>query len=340
MKKALFFALNIAVSVVFLWLAFREIDFKELYQSLFRVHYGLALAAVVINLFSCWLRAVRWRFLVVPIKPVSTQSLFSSLMIGFMVNNILPFRLGEFMRGYVLKRSDGVSFSASIGTIVIERLIDVLSLLMIFGVLVLLFPFPAWLQSGGVLVFLITASSIGFIYMLITRSEVAVRWLGRMAGFFSSGLSATVTRVAGSFIKGATLFHSARSYLLMAVLTVAIWGSYVCSIYVMLGAIDLNVKYGLGLMDSTIVMVFLSFAVMIPAAPGYVGTYHEIAKQSLLLFGVDPEAALSFAILFHAYCYVSMSALGFYYFFKSNYKLADAFRAPELVREESSIHHE
>lgn len=339
MKRVLFLLLNVAVSAVFLWLAFREIDFVDLYHSLFRVNYVLALISVFVNLVSCWLRAVRWRYIMTPVKPVSVRNLYSSLMIGFMVNNILPFRLGEFMRGYVLKRSDGVSFSASIGTIVIERLMDVLSLLIIFGVLVFLFPFPAWLESGSVLVFVITAGSFGFIYVLVTRSESAIRWLGRAAGFFSESLGATVSRVSRSFIQGINLFHSFRSYAIMTLLTIVIWATYVASIYVMLEATGLSASYNLNIMDATIVMIFSAFAVMIPAAPGYVGTFHEIVKQSLLLFGVNPEGALSFAILFHAYSYVSMTAIGLYYFVKSNYRLADAFKASEFISEENVVHH-
>jgi hypothetical protein len=321
------------ISAVFLWLACRDIDFRELYGSFFRVQYGFAVAAVAVNLFSCWLRAMRWQYLMRPVRPVRTVRLYSALMIGFMVNNILPFRLGELMRGYAVKRSEGISFTASMGTIIIERIIDVLSLLVIFAALTFVFPFPAWIKSGGVVVTMITVACVGLIYLLLTNSGLALRILKRMTSVFSLRLAARTQQLASSFLKGITLFHSFRSYAVMTGLTILIWMTYVLSIYVMFHAVAFPSLHGLDLLDATVVMVFTSFAIMIPAAPGYVGTFHEIAKQSLVMFRVDGESALGFAILMHAYNYVAITAIGFAYFFRTNLRLQDAFSPPDLTDE-------
>ncbi|HND76167.1 MAG TPA: lysylphosphatidylglycerol synthase transmembrane domain-containing protein, partial [bacterium] len=148
MKKVLFLLLNVLVSVFFVWLATRGIDWTQLGSSLTSISLTLVIFSVIINQFSLWLRAWRWKFLLAPLKDVPTLSLFSNVSIGFMINNILPFRLGEIARGYILKKEHQISFTASMATVVVERVIDVISLLTVFGVLVIIFPFPEWIKTA------------------------------------------------------------------------------------------------------------------------------------------------------------------------------------------------
>ena len=316
--------MNVGISAFFIWLAVRGIDFSELKQSFFGVSMGFVLLSVVLNLFSCWVRAIRWQYLLMPIKKVSLHNVFSALMIGFMINNVLPFRLGEFVRGYALKQSDNISFSASIGTVVVERIIDVLTLLVIFAVILFLFPFPEWVKSGGILVGAIVGVSIFILYLLVKKTEWALKIISRIFGLFSEKLSIQIVRIARSFIEGVSFLHSAKSYFIISLLSVFTWVIYIYVMYAMFFAVHFDSIYQLDTLGATVVMVFTSFAIMIPAAPGYVGTFHEIAKQSLMLLHVDKEPALGFAIIFHACHYLSITGIGFIYFLNNRIKLKDA----------------
>lgn len=329
MKKLFWLGLNIGISAFFIWLAVRGIDFTELSKSFLGVSIGFVFLSIVINLFSCWLRAIRWQYLLAPIKRVSTYNVFSALMIGLMINNVLPFRLGEFVRGYALKQSDNISFSASMGTVVVERIIDVLTLLIIFASILFLFPFPDWVKTGSILVALIVAVSIVILYLLAKQSEFALRVIRRATRLISEKLSQQVEKMARSFIEGITFLHSAKAYVIISILSILIWVIYIYVYSTMLMACHFDSLYQLGTADAVVVMVFTSFAIMIPAAPGYVGTFHEIAKQSLMLLHVDREQALGFAILFHASQYVSVTGIGFVYFFKNRLKLKDAWHSGE-----------
>ena len=316
--------MNVGISAFFIWLAVRGIDFSELKQSFFGVSMGFVLLSVLLNLFSCWVRAIRWQYLLMPIKKVSLHNVFSALMIGFMINNVLPFRLGEFVRGYALKQSDNISFSASIGTVVVERIIDVLTLLVIFAVILFLFPFPEWVKSGGILVGAIVGVSIFILYLLVKKTEWALNIISRIFGLFSEKLSIQIVRIARSFIEGVSFLHSAKSYFIISLLSVFTWVIYIYVMYAMFFAVHFDSIYQLDTLGATVVMVFTSFAIMIPAAPGYVGTFHEIAKQSLMLLHVDKEPALGFAIIFHACHYLSITGTGFIYFLNNRIKLKDA----------------
>lgn len=246
-----------------------------------------------------------------------------------MINNVLPFRLGEFIRGYALKQTDNVSFSGSFGTVVVERIIDVLTLLVIFGFILFFFPFPEWVKSGGVLVAGIVMFSILVMYLLVKKTEWAMSVIHTLIGLFSKKLSLQVERIARSFIEGISFLHSARSYAAIVLLSALTWVIYIYVMYAMFFAVRFDDVYGLNTLDATVVMVFTSFAIMIPAAPGYVGTFHEIAKQSLMLLHVDKEPALGFAIIFHACNYISVTGIGFIYFFKNRIKLKDALSSGE-----------
>ncbi|MBX7150445.1 flippase-like domain-containing protein [bacterium] len=323
MKKKLWLVFNIAISAVFVWLALRGIDFTELSHSFKGIVFSYAIIGLLLNLFSCWLRASRLHYMTLPIQHVTVKNYFASVMIGFMVNNVLPFRLGELMRGYALKKSDGMSFSASMGIIVVERIIDVISLLIIFGALTFFYPFPEWVKNGGILVTVIAIAVTVILGLMISRTETTLRIFNNLVGVFSKKLAISSHHFLSSFLTGVRFLHDFKNYAWITLITFLIWATFTVSTLMMFYCMNLQAD-GLGTFEAGVFMVFTCFAIMIPAAPGYVGTFHEIAKQSLLLFGVDKEKALGFAIIIHALNYISITGIGFIYFLRSNLKLKQA----------------
>ncbi|HNE83985.1 MAG TPA: lysylphosphatidylglycerol synthase transmembrane domain-containing protein [bacterium] len=324
MKKVLFLLLNVLVSVFFVWLATRGIDWTQLGSSLTSISLTLVIFSVIINQFSLWLRAWRWKFLLAPLKDVPTLSLFSNVSIGFMINNILPFRLGEIARGYILKKEHQISFTASMATVVVERVIDVISLLTVFGVLVIIFPFPEWIKTAGMVVGAIDLAAIIFMILLVKNTEATCRLVQSMISVFPDSLKQRVDRLLRSFVSGITFTHALGTTVVIAMLSFLIWAVYTVSIWIMFKACNAPELATLDLIDATIVMTFSSFAVMIPAAPGYVGTFHEVVKQSLMMFRVDREVALGFAIVIHAFNYAAQIVIGVGYWIKTNFSLKEA----------------
>ena len=129
MKKVI---IGILFSVGGLYLAFRQMDFGSLMTVLRSVDWILILIAVVVMIFSVWVRALRWRIILSPIKDVKTHPLFVAAMIGYFGNSVLPLRLGEFLRAYALNRNErSVTFSTAFGTIVVERVVDMLGIMIL-----------------------------------------------------------------------------------------------------------------------------------------------------------------------------------------------------------------
>jgi len=333
LKKIIWLAVNLIISGVCIWLATRGIEWDELAASFVHLNIFFIILSVLSNWLSCWLRAVRLRYMMNPIKTIPTSHLFSSLMAGFMVNNIMPFRLGEFLRAYVIKKNDGVSFTTSMGIIVVERLLDVLSLLLIFGVLTFFFPFPEWVKNGGMLVLAIVVLSIGFLYLMIWKTNATMQVLNKCLQPFSNKLTGKLEHIIRSFTVGINFIHGLSAYIMISILTLLIWAAYIYAVLAMMHAMNFDTIYDLGFFSATVVMVFTCFAIMIPAAPGYVGTFHQIGKQSLMLFQVDDGHALGYVIVFHAVHYVAVTGLGLFYFLKNNLTLREAIHSSDTIGE-------
>ncbi len=311
---------------MFIWLAARGVDFSEVGRTFGQVNYFWVFVSVATNLFSCWLRAVRWQYLMKPVADLPVYRLYTVMMMSFMVNNLLPFRLGEFMRAIPLKRNEGISLSATMGSVVIERVIDVITLMLIFGLCLILFPFPAWIQSGSLLILIIIIISIVIWYYLVHHTEQTLVFFGKLTKRLPEKKGHRLNEMLGSFISGMSMIKSLKSHVVILVQSMLIWFTYMISFYLMFLALDLTEKNLLDFLHATVSMIFASFAIMIPAAPGYVGTFHEMTKQSLMLFGVERELALTFAIIIHGYNYIVFTGIGLYYFVKNNLNFKEAFR--------------
>lgn len=147
-KKRIYF--GFVVSVVFLYFSFRGTSFDDVWLNIQGINPYFIMASVVLIIVDLILRALRWKFLLKPIKSETVNRLFSILMIGYLSNNILPARMGELVRAQLLGRNCGVNRMQALGTIVVERVFDGLMLLALFGFsLFFYYPFPFWIKRGG-----------------------------------------------------------------------------------------------------------------------------------------------------------------------------------------------
>jgi uncharacterized protein (TIRG00374 family) len=133
-NRRLLFVVGIAISALCVWWEMREVRPSEVLDALQHARGGGFVALIALTLIGFWIRAFRWRWLINAPRPISTGSLFSATMVGFMANNLFPFRLGEFVRPWVLARHEKLSKTTLLATIVVERVVDMLTLLGIFGI--------------------------------------------------------------------------------------------------------------------------------------------------------------------------------------------------------------
>lgn len=291
--------LGVAIGAGCMYMAVRKIDWREVMGALGRVQYLPLIPCVLLVFLGHILRALRWRILMAPIKVVRTGRLFSALMIGYVVNSITPAHLGELVRAYVLGRREGISASSVLATIVVERVIDIFSLLGLMVLAVFLYPFPAWVTKSG---YLMLAGALALVLLLAALRrfpETTMGYFARFASFIPGSVKKRLSDAAEGFISGILPLRGKGDYIIAAVLSAAIWACYGLIFQLCLYAFDFPNRYATGWLTSLLLLVITTIAVVVPSSPGYVGTYHYLCQLTLAMFLVPAGEALSFGALVH-----------------------------------------
>lgn len=316
--------IGIGISLFFLFLLFRKIDFHKLLTAFREMDYRYLWPAVLFTFVSYFFRAVRWRFLLLPLKKTRFGNLFPATIIGYMANNILPARLGEFIRAFVLAEKEGIGKSAVFATLVIDRLFDGFTVL-----LILLFTFftvrlPPGMESmqhtmvvGGYVTLAIYFCVVVFLIVLKKRTHQTIKLIGKLLQPFPSKVAEKVIPLLGSFIGGLRLSSRATELFALIFSSLLIWAFAIWPVDLMLRSFGIF----LPITASMFIMVFLVFAVLVPAAPGYVGTYHAACVYGLMAFNIQKEKALSVALLIHGINFFPVILAGFYFLWRDNISL-------------------
>ncbi|MEP7357389.1 MAG: lysylphosphatidylglycerol synthase transmembrane domain-containing protein, partial [Anaerolineales bacterium] len=225
------FWVGILISVVFLWLALRSLKLSDVWSAFRTANYWWLIPGVAVYFVGVWARAWRWHYLLRPLKQISVRKMFPIVTIGYMGNNIYPARAGEVLRAYVLRREEGVPVSASLATIVIERIFD--------GVVMLMFIFfnlgaLARLTGGSGLAGNIqtvalwgTAAFSLALVVFLAAAMLPHQSLGLyhrlVAPRLPAGLRAKVTGLLESFWTGLESLRSPRNILMVFLTSMVIW---------------------------------------------------------------------------------------------------------------------
>ncbi|MEX2641109.1 MAG: lysylphosphatidylglycerol synthase transmembrane domain-containing protein [Balneolales bacterium] len=305
--------LSLLVGGLFLWLAIRNVPFDLLFGYMQGISYGWIIPYSVVALLSHFLRAERWRLLIRhENKPPARASLFAGVMFGYLVNYAVP-RLGEISRCVYVAKKEDLSGTNLVGTVILERVIDMLIMLILIAFVgLVLISDPevlsmllgeetrARLQSllhlrylmAG-LVALPALLLLGYVFVLLIRkNETASPMVNKVLNQLRSG--------GALFMDGLFAIRHLRQWPYFTGLTILIWAGYVIMAYIPFVAFNLHEDYGLGLEAALVIMTISSVGVALPS-PGGIGTYHWFVRQGLLvLYGVPAANALAYAFVTHA----------------------------------------
>ena len=319
-------ALGIAISAVFLYLAFREIDFNQLWHYLRTAKWGWVLLGLVFYFLGVWVRTWRWQVLLNPLKRISRRELVPVVCIGYMGNNVYPARAGEVLRSILLKQTDDVPISGSLATIVVERLFDGITILAVvllnFRQLVQIAPDEEWMQriqTGSIL--------LGVIFAVILLVFLAMLFLPKqtqaVSGWFINKLlpqkiRPKVSDIRDKFIDGLRVLRSPGQSLLVLALSMLVWILEAGLYWGVMKSLGLE----LGVMSLLLVEGVVNLVLLIPAAPGGLGTFDAAAKFMLSLFGIPAEQALGYALILRVALWIPITALGAIFFVKKGFNLS------------------
>jgi uncharacterized protein (TIRG00374 family) len=316
--------LGFIISGVILYLAFRRIEFRLLLEHLQGADYRYLIPIIAIIFLSMALRSLRWGYLLRPIKKIGFHSLFAGMIISFMANNVLPVRMGDILRAYIIGRSEQIKKSASFATVVLERLFDGLTVLGLLAIALTFIHLPAgslFFRKGLIVGGYITMAICGSAFAVLVLIKTRTRWLLKITLFITRPFSWRMARSGISSIKsfkeGLLSVNSTKTMVIAFLYSVLIWAVFAYSIYLM------GLAFGLHLSVTAAVMVLLAIclAMMIPSTPGFIGPYHASVAYSLVLYHIPLEKALSFSLVFHATNYIPITLAGFLYLWRHHLSL-------------------
>lgn len=303
-----------------MYLALRGLGIGEVWEPLKEARYGWILPGVAVYFIGVWVRSWRWHYLLRPVKAVSTPKMFPVVAIGYMGNNIYPARAGEVLRAVVLKRREGIPISASLATIIVERVFD--------GVVMLAFVFlnlPELAQltsssgfvgniqtlalwgtaafTGALVIFLLAAMFPG-------PAERILRWL--VLHLLPERYHKRVLGVVLRFLQGLESLRSPQEALMVFVTSIVIWLLETGKYWFVMQAFPFEVSFfALMLMNGIV-----NLATTIPSAPGYVGTFDAPGIAVLVAYGVMRGTAAGYTLVLHIALWLPITALGAFYMVK------------------------
>jgi uncharacterized protein (TIRG00374 family) len=304
-------ALGIVISAIFLYIALQGQDLGNVWATLTHANYFWIIPGIATYFLAVVARTWRWHYLLRSIKPVSMQTLFPIVTIGYMGNNIYPARAGEVLRSYILKKRVGVPMSASLATVVVERLFDgVVMLLFVFVSLPRLEALPDWLRQVVILGSLVFFGALIVFFMLAAnpaRAQRVYRWL--IARIIPVEFQGRVHGLADRFLDGLSALRRERDVLMIFVTSLIIWLLETVKYWFVMHAFPFEVSfYALMLMNGVV-----NLATTIPASPGYVGTFDAPGIAILQAFGVAKPVATGYTLVLHAALWLPITLLGLFF---------------------------
>lgn len=319
--------LGCVISAIFLFLAFRGIEWSQLATVLKRTKPAYLIPAVASIIAHLYLRAYRWKFMLRPVKSIPTPRLFSATSIGYMANNVLPARLGELVRAHVLGRQENISRTASFATIVYERVADVFALLVMLWIVLLRTSGPEWLRRTGWWILALNLFSMAALVLLDRYGGEFSRGLAVMIRPLPSRLQEKVSHAFGRFRVGLQAVGSVKDSIAVVLTSILVWTSPLVGIYFCFRALNLDVP----VLATVTIQVMVAFSTMIPSAPAHLGTIQYACVVGLALYGVGKSEALGYSILYHSTLFFPVTIVGFYFLWRARMGIGVLSRPPRTA---------
>ena len=329
MKKWQFW-LGALISIVFIWLSLRGLKLTEFWGTVQKANYFWLIPGIGVYFIAVWVRAWRWHYLLMPIKEIPTKTMFPITTIGYMGNNIYPARAGEVLRAVILKRKEGVPVSASLATIIVERIFD--GVVMLAFIFVNLSELAKLTSASGFVGNIQQVAVVGtgvflgalFVFLLAAMFPQVTAKIGdwMIARLIPKRLHDKIIGVMHKFLDGLAALRSPFNVLMVFFTSVIIWLLETGKYWFVMHAFNFNVSFfALMLMNGIV-----NLATTIPSAPGYIGTFDAPGIAVLTAYGVDQATAAGYTLTLHVALWLPITLLGAYYMAREGLKWNDSLR--------------
>jgi len=328
---------GLAISAFFLYRILSQVwaQLDKVWAQLRHAHYLWVIPGVAVYFFGVWARTWRWHYMLRPIQKVPLKRLFPVVCIGYMGNNIYPYRAGEVLRAYVLQRKEGVSISASLATILAERVFD--------GIVMLLFvfvglPFTTAITADWrrwVIVFTVAFFGALAIFFLVAvsprRTQAVYTWI--IERVVPQRFRRPVRGVADRFVGGLRCLRSPRDMGMIFVTSVVIWLAETVKYWFVMHGFPFVVPFYILMLMNGVVNLFTT----LPAGPGYIGTFDWPGIKVLESHGIASPIATAYTFALHMALWLPITSLGAFYMIRMRKELAWGKAQQEVSREKAGL---
>lgn len=334
--------LGIAIPVLAILYTVHDVDLSQVASHIGDANPWLVLAMVPLHIAGLWLRALRWRWLARSLseKPLPLRPLFRATALGFMAINVLPFRLGELARPWLLGRETEVRGSAALGTLVLERAIDFTAVSVMGGILLFAHTklMPPWVRSGALVFLGFTFIPLGAIAALRIDEAGTLALIAGLLRPFPEALRARLMGLVTEVCRGLAGLRGFEATAQVVFQTIVLWCLVLPAPFLLgLLAFPIDLTPRALVLATYTTNIFVALAIAAPSAPGFFGVFHFACKESLRLFGVPREIAVAYGTVVHMTYWLPVTLLGLWVAVQTGARFADMI-APGLGKARSDDH--
>ncbi len=324
-KGRITFWASIVIALLFIGWAIAKYDFHAVGRSLAGANFWWILPAGIIEILLIYLRAIRWRYFLEPIKKTGQYNLCMATFIGFTANATMPARLGEFLRPYLLAKKENISKSAALGTVVIERAIDGLSLVAMIFIVFWFVEVPeehkalfSMIKSAGYAVVVFYLVVFATLWMLYKRVPAIEKFVALSMKLVPERFRQKIQETIDSFVSGFDCLGHSHHMIVITIWTIFFWA--------VAGGLNLAFFHAFHLstvpfIATYFILIAQMVGTMIPA-PGFVGPYHAATISVLAFYGITDEVGMSVAITMHATMFITNLIPGLIFLWLENVSLS------------------
>ena len=319
-SRGLRIALSVAISAVFLGFAVRGVDWNEALAALAAANYLWVVLMLPVTVWSLYIRAQRWRVFLHGVGVPPMRPLVSATNIGFLANMVLPLRIGEVVRPVLLSRRANLPLSGVLASVLLERIFDMFTILVLFGVSASLVTVSDQVRRWGWMLGGLALAVAAVIVLIRVQERLALRIARRLADLLPERFGASAYGFAEGFVKALEMLDSPAAYLAAFAWSLYLW-LVIAFVYVMgFWAFHLDVP---PLRGGIVLTTLVAIAVSVPSAPGFIGAFQLGCVIGLRIFGVPDSPALAYSIIVHLAQFVGCVAAGLYSLWSENISLRE-----------------
>jgi uncharacterized protein (TIRG00374 family) len=311
--------IGVVISLFLVYLTLRQIDFKRSLTLIKSVNYWFLFPALIVYVSTYILRSVRYYFILLPLKKTKVLENFPYTVIGFFSNNIVPLRLGEFIRAKITGQYLKVSSSAMLATIIIERLFDILMFILFFFLIFLFRPFPDVIERSFYVLFAIGILCCLALYIIIIYEDNVIKLLSKIS--IPDKIKSVVFNFFNKFASGLVILKKPMVLLKVLALSIMVWLMEAITLVIIAYACGIK----LSIIDAIFTVIIIGVGSIVPTMPGYFGAYELVGVLSLSSLGVDKDLAFTCIAISHLVMLIGVFSLGFACIIKTNLSVADLF---------------